>query len=66
MRRLVTFLMVLSLLVVGMPSVAVFASEEGSSSGSFTVGGEVPQVIAFETYFGCRAARRLLPILRRS
>ncbi len=50
MRKLITFLVVLSLLLVSMPSLAVFAAESGSSSGSFTVGGNVPQVTAFQTY----------------
>jgi hypothetical protein len=42
--------MVLSLLIAVMPSLAVFAAESGSSSGSFTVGGEVPHIDAFQTY----------------
>jgi hypothetical protein len=50
MRKLITFLLVLSLLLAVMPSLAVFAAESGSSSGSFTVGGDVPQVNAFQTY----------------
>jgi len=41
---------VLSLLVATMPSLAVFADTEGTSSGSFVIGGTAPVVNDFETY----------------
>lgn len=50
MRKLITFLVALLLLVATMPSLAVFAAETGTSFGSFTVGGEAPQITDFQTY----------------
>ncbi|MDO8717046.1 MAG: hypothetical protein Q7J73_09640 [Dehalococcoidales bacterium] len=49
-KLLLSILMTLALVLGFIPSTSVFASESGSSSGSFSVGGVAPDVSALQVY----------------
>ncbi|MBN2240074.1 MAG: hypothetical protein JW712_09895 [Dehalococcoidales bacterium] len=50
MKKLVSILLVMILTIVLIPSTTALTAEEGSSTGSFSVGGTAPHIDAFQVY----------------